>query len=128
MKIFSEKKAKGIKLSLAGLLAGTVNGLLGAGGGIIIIYALNKIIGEKDLDKNGAFATALCIMLPISVLSVLIYSSRGHISMEGFGVFLLPAIIGGALGGVLLGKLNTAFLKKLFAGLVIISGILLLVR
>ncbi|MBE6707356.1 MAG: sulfite exporter TauE/SafE family protein [Ruminococcaceae bacterium] len=128
MKIFSEKKAKGIKLSLAGLLAGTVNGLLGAGGGIIIIYALNKIIGEKELDKNGAFATALCIMLPISVLSVLIYSSRGHISMEGFGVFLLPAIIGGALGGVLLGKLNTAFLKKLFAGLVIISGILLLVR
>lgn len=128
MKIFSEKKAKGIKLSLAGLLAGTVNGLLGAGGGIIIIYALNKIIGEKELDKNGAFATALCIMLPISVLSVLIYSSRGHISMEGFGVFLLPAVIGGALGGVLLGKLNTAFLKKLFAGLVIISGILLLVR
>lgn len=128
MKIFNEKKAKGIKLSLAGLLAGTVNGLLGAGGGIIIIYALNKIIGEKELDKNGAFATALCIMLPISVLSVLIYSSRGHISMEGFGVFLLPAIIGGALGGVLLGKLNTAFLKKLFAGLVIISGILLLVR
>ena len=128
MKIFSEKKSKGIKLSLAGLLAGTVNGLLGAGGGIIIIYALNKIIGEKELDKNGAFATALCIMLPISVLSVLIYSSRGHISMEGFGVFLLPAVIGGALGGVLLGKLNTAFLKKLFAGLVIISGILLLVR
>lgn len=128
MKIFSEKKAKGIKLSLAGLLAGTVNGLLGAGGGIIIIYALNKIVGEKELDKNGAFATALCIMLPISVLSVLIYSSRGHISMEGFGVFLLPAVIGGALGGVLLGKLNTAFLKKLFAGLVIISGILLLVR
>ena len=128
MKIFSEKKAKCIKLSLAGLLAGTVNGLLGAGGGIIIIYALNKIIGEKELDKNGAFATALCIMLPISVLSVLIYSSRGHISMEGFGVFLLPAVIGGALGGVLLGKLNTAFLKKLFAGLVIISGILLLVR
>ena len=128
MKIFSEKKAKGIKLSLAGLLAGTVNGLLGAGGGIIIIYALNKIVGEEELDKNGAFATALCIMLPISVLSVLIYSSRGHISMEGFGVFLLPAVIGGALGGVLLGKLNTAFLKKLFAGLVIISGILLLVR
>ena len=128
MKIFGEKKAKGIKLSLAGLLAGTVNGLLGAGGGIIIIYALNKIVGEKELDKNGAFATALCIMLPISVLSVLIYSSRGHISMEGFGVFLLPAVIGGALGGVLLGKLNTAFLKKLFAGLVIISGILLLVR
>ena len=128
MKIFSEKKAKGIKLSLAGLLAGTVNGLLGAGGGIIIIYALNKIIGEKELDKNGAFATALCIMLPISVLSVLIYSSRGHISMEGFGVFLHPAVIGGALGGVLLGKLKTAFLKKLFAGLVIISGILLLVR
>ncbi len=128
MKILSEKKAKGVKLSLAGLLAGVINGLLGAGGGIIIIYALNNIVGEKELDKNGAFATALCIMLPISLLSVLIYSSRGHVSMEGFGVFLIPAIIGGALGGVLLGKLKASFVKKLFAGLVIVSGVLLLVR
>lgn len=128
MKIFNKDNSRLWLLALFGLLAGTVNGLLGAGGGIIIVFALNKILGDRALDKNGAFATALCIMLPISVLSVLIYSSRGHVSMEGFGVFIIPALLGGAVGGLLLGKLKTAFLKKLFAGLIIVSGILLIVR
>lgn len=128
MKIFNKDNSRLWLLALFGLLAGTVNGLLGAGGGIIIVFALNKILGDRALDKNGAFATALCIMLPISVLSVLIYSSRGHVSMDGFGVFIIPALLGGAVGGLLLGKLKTAFLKKLFAGLIIVSGILLIVR
>ena len=128
MKAFNKANSKWWLLAFGGLLAGTVNGLLGAGGGIIIIFALNKILGEKALDKNGAFATALCIMLPISILSVFIYSARGHVSMEGFGVFIIPALLGGAVGGLLLGKLKASFIKKLFAGLVIISGILLIVR
>lgn len=128
MKIFSKDNSKWWLLALFGLLAGTVNGLLGAGGGIVIIFALNKVLGEKALDKNGAFATALCIMLPISLLSVIIYSSRGHVSMEGFGVFIIPALLGGAVGGILLGRLKTTFVKKLFAGLIIVSGIMLIVR
>ena len=128
MQIFDNSKSRWWLLALFGLLAGTVNGLLGAGGGIIIIFALNKILRDKTLDKNGAFATALCIMLPISLLSVFIYSSRGHVSMDGFWVFIIPALLGGAVGGLLLGRLKATLVKKLFAGLIIISGILLIVR
>ncbi len=117
-----------IKLVLAGLLAGLVNGLLGAGGGIVVVVALTRLLGNRLKDKNDAFATALCVMLPISLLSVVLYSLRGHMSTEGFGIFLLPALIGGAIGGFLLGKLKGTFVKRLFAILVIISGILLIVR
>ncbi len=111
----------------AGLAAGFLNGLLGAGGGIAVVLAVNKLFKEGT-DKNTAFATALCVMLPVSLLSVALYSARGSMNVSGFGVFILPAVLGGALGGLLLGRLKTVFLKKLFAALVVVSGILLIVR
>ena len=115
-------------LILGGLAAGFVYGLLGAGGGIIVIYVLTRTFGEEIAKKNAVFGNALCVMLPISVLTCALYASRGYMSPEGFGVFAIPALLGGFLGGVLLGRLDTAFLKKSFAGLVIISGIIMMVR
>ncbi len=117
-----------LKLLLVGFFAGAVNGLLGAGGGIIIVIGVGKIFGSRMSDKNDAFATALCVMLPVSVLSCVIYALRGNMRLDGFGIFIIPALLGGAVGGLLLGKLSTKFIKKLFAGLVVISGILLIVR
>ena len=116
------------KLALAGLCAGIVNGLLGAGGGIIVVFAIARLLPEIASDKNGAFATALCVMLPVSVLSAIVYSSRGHMSLDGFGIFILPAVIGGAVGGFLLGKLGSSMLNRLFAALIAVSGIILIIR
>lgn len=116
------------KLLLAGLLAGFLNGLLGSGGGIIIVFALSKVLSDTVTGKNGAFATALCVMLPISVLSCAIYAFRGHMSLDGFGIFIIPAVVGGALGGLLLGKLRSDLLKTLFSALIAVSGIILIMR
>lgn len=115
-------------LLLGGVIAGFANGLLGAGGGIIIVVIFSRLLSAKTEDKNDIFANALCVMLPLSLLSYAIYWSRGHIGTEGFGVFIIPALLGGALGGLLLGKLKAVFVRRLFASLVIISGILLAVR
>ncbi|MBE6577419.1 MAG: hypothetical protein E7653_04715 [Ruminococcaceae bacterium] len=128
MKLYTSVKGAPIKLLLAGLFAGAVNGLLGAGGGIITVFALTKIYKEKMSEKNDVFAHALCVMLPLSLLSCILYLSKGNFSAEGFGVFVLPAVLGGAVGGLLLDKLKAVFLRRLFASLVIISGILLIVR
>ncbi len=117
-----------LKLLLVGLLAGAVNGLLGAGGGIIVVIGVSKIFGRHMSDKNDAFTMALCVMLPVSVLSCTIYALRGNMRLDGFGIFIIPALIGGAVGGFLLGRLRTRFVKRLFAGLVVISGVLLIVR
>lgn len=115
-------------LALTGFLAGVVNGLLGAGGGIIIVFAISRLMPDVAKDKNGAFATALCVMLPVSALSAVIYASRGHMTLDGFGIFILPAVIGGAVGGFLLGKLRALLLRRLFAALVAVSGIILIIR
>ncbi len=114
-------------IAIGGFIAGFINGLLGAGGGIIIVFVLSRLI-KDEVTPRDIFANALCIMLPISVLSCIIYVLNGNANFEGFLPFLIPAIAGGLLGAILLSKINTDFLKKLFAVLVAISGILLIVK
>ena len=115
-------------LPTAGLLAGICNGLLGAGGGIIIVYALNMAFRDTIKDSRDVFANALCVMLPLSAVSALGYALMGKISTEGLSVFVLPSIVGGVCGALLLGRIKAEVLKKLFAALVIYSGLMLMIK
>ncbi len=119
---------RAILLAFFGFLAGFANGLLGAGGGIVLVLALAKLITPGEIERRDLYANALCIMLPISAFSCLRYALAGNLSAEGFGIYALPAIGGGALGGILLSKLQAPLLKKLFGALVIWSGVLLIVH
>ena len=112
----------------AGFLAGMANGLLGAGGGIIAVFALSRMFRSAVLDRRDLYANALCVMLPISAVSCVRYALAGHLVTERFGIYAIPAIAGGLAGGLLLGRLGGTALKRLFGLLVIWSGILLILR
>ena len=122
------RRARVPLLLLFGLSAGFVNGLLGAGGGILIVYALGYALGDTETDARDLYANALCVMLPISALSCVRYALGGHLSVNGFSHYVLPALLGGLVGGLLLGRLKTHALKKLFGALVIYSGLVLIIR
>ena len=111
-----------------GFLAGMVNGLLGAGGGILIVYAMAYALRGEECDARDFYANALCVMLPISALSCVRYAMRGHLPTESMARYAIPALLGGFVGGFLLGKIKVGALKKLFAVLVIYSGIILIIR
>ena len=113
-------------LSAAGLGAGLLCGLLGAGGGIVLLFALQKTDREGDL--RDSFATSLAIMIPLSLLACLRYSSYGSLSAGELAPFLPPAIAGGLAGGFLLGRIHLLWLRALFAALMVVSGVLLIVR
>ena len=117
-----------IFVGILGLLSGGINGLLGAGGGILVVYALNYALKNTEHDNRDVFANALCVMVHVSCVSCARYAFAGNLSVDGFAIYAIPAIAGGVLGGFLLSKLNTAFLKKLFAALVIWSGVLLIIK
>ena len=119
---------KGYYLPLMGVFAGLANGLLGAGGGIIAVYALNMVFRDEITDVREVFANALCVMLPISAVSCVGYALMGEISADGLGAFIIPAILGGLCGGVLLGRIKAGALKKLFAAIVIYSGIMMIIK
>lgn len=112
-----------------GALAGAVNGLLGAGGGIIITYYLAHALTSEQKKENGVFANAVATMLPISIVSLSLYLFKGYIKINSELLSIFPlAIIGGILGAFLLTKLKIGLVKIIFAILVTVSGALMILR
>lgn len=111
-----------------GFFAGAVNGLLGAGGGILIIYAMAYALRDTSADVRDRYANALCVMLPISAFSCVRYAVGGHLSMGDFSAYVLPALLGGLVGGALLGRIRVSILKGLFCALMLYSGLVLVIR
>ncbi len=116
-----------LPLVLIGSCAGFINGLLGAGGGILIVFGLNKLLGKKLEDKRSVFATAIAVILPLSAISAVQYFRQGSLDGIMLSWLILPAIAGGALGGFLLRRLSPRLLSRLFAAVVLISGIVLVI-
>ena len=109
--------------------AGFLNGLLGAGGGILLVWAFHTCIQSPTEDGvRDTFAATLAAIVPITALSAFLYQSGNLPSMSEMSALILPAIAGGAIGGLLLGKIPTALLKKIFAVLVLYSGISMVFR
>jgi uncharacterized membrane protein YfcA len=121
-------------VTIGALAAGITNGLLGAGGGIILIFVLAPALGglyekgEEFYKRRDLMAISLSVMLPVSAVSALRYGLKGMLDMEFIPKIILPAIIGGIIGGILLDKLKENFIMKLFAFLVIYSGLAMIVR
>ena len=118
-------------VSIGGLLAGFFNGLLGAGGGIILVLAFSAALPDDEESRQSLYANALCVMLPLSLLTLATYAVRGDIP-EGFldasyWSILVGAAIGGILGAIILDKLPSKVLKKAFALLTVLSGVLMII-
>ena len=84
-------KNKGFGALTLGFFAGLLNGLLGAGGGIILVRGAEKVMPREYHDSRDVFANALCVMLPLSAVSALAYVLRGSVHGLEFAPFILPA-------------------------------------
>ena len=124
-KIKKNKVLRAILFCVLSFLAGGVNGFLGTGGGIIFVYMLEML---TDNDKKDSFATTLCATIPISVISAIEYGKNGNIDTDMLRMLFLPAIAGGALGALLTDRLKTRFLTVAFSGLVVYSGICMVMK
>lgn len=129
-----KSKSRLFLIAIGALAAGIINGLLGAGGGIILIFVLAPALGglyergEEFYKRRDLMATSLSVMLPISAVSAFRYGMNGTLDWIYVSKIILPAILGGLFGGILLDKLKESFIMKLFAVLVIYSGIAMIVR
>ncbi len=116
-----------LRLTVFGLCAGIVNGLLGAGGGILIVFGLAPLLSHDPEGQRDVFANALAVMFPVSIVSMIGYAAAGRFSLDGFAHYLIPCTIGGLVGAFLLGRIKISFLQKIFAAIVIWSGIYMVI-
>ena len=76
-------KSKKILTALLGMAIGFINGLLGAGGGMIAIPILKKL----GFSQKEAHTNAIAIILPITFLSSALYLLKGYVTVKDAFVF-----------------------------------------
>lgn len=108
---------------LTGLAAGLINGIFGGGGGMIVVPMLVHLL--KCLPKK-AHATAILIILPLSLVSGIFYAAFGNFDIKvgipaGIGV-----VIGGTVGALLLSKLSSKWLTIIFSVVMAAAGVKML--
>ena len=106
-----------LRLLLAGAAAGAVNGLFGAGGGMVLVPMLSAshAFSEKEL-----FSSSIVIILPMCFVSLLI-GTQGALPWQQALPFLIGAVPGGILSAVFKGRIPIAWLHR-FLGLLILYG------
>ena len=107
-------------LSLIGLLAGILSGLIGVGGGIIIVPALVFFLGFTQKEAQGTSLGLL--LLPIGILAVINYYNKGLIDVRVVFVMAVAFIIGGFFGSKLALLISEAAIKKIFAIVLFYTG------
>lgn len=123
--IFLEGKKKfNLKTAVYGISIGLVNGLLGAGGGMLAVPLLkNTGFEQKEAQEN-----AIAVILPISVLSASLYLLRDYVNITDALPYIPTGLIGAVIGTVIIKKISPNLLKKLFGGFMIYAGIRLLLK
>lgn len=112
------QKVPSWKLMCSGAAAGFANGLFGAGGGMILVPLLTRWC---HMEERKVFPTAICVMLPLCIVSLFIYLQHGVLDFHSTWPYLAGGLAGGILGGLLYPKVPTKWLHRLL-GLVILYG------
>lgn len=102
------------------LCVGFVNGFFGGGGGMLLVPLL---IYLAKLPEKKAHATAIPIILPVSIASGITYAVQGIFSLSAFIPTTLGVVCGGVVGALLLKKLPPFVTSIVFSLLMIVAGV-----
>ena len=116
-KLYGKKQS--CALLVAGVFIGFINGFLGGGGGTLLVVVLLSVL---CLHQKEAHATAMLVILPISLLSALIYYLNGNVQWLPTLYVTIGVVAGGIAGAFLLNKLKGGAVKLIFALIMLIAG------
>ena len=105
---------------LAGIGAGAVNGLLGAGGGMILVPLLGWL---SDLEEQEIFPASVCIIAPICIVTLAITWRPDTTPWNIVLSYLLGSVAGGIGAGFLGRKIPTLWLHRALGLLILWGGV-----
>lgn len=106
-----------------GLLAGTMGGLLGVGGGIVIVPLLIMLLG---LDAKVAIGTSLATIIPTAVMATWRHHHLQHVDWRLALTMTTGSVVGALLGASLTAYVSAESLKRGFAVFLIATAVKML--
>ena len=103
-----------------GMVTGFLNGLLGAGGGLVLLLFLKR---RLKLPAHKAHATSLAVTLPLSILSASIYLGAAEVSAKTALWLALGGMAGGYAGARFLKRIKPRHLGKILGAVLILSSL-----
>ncbi len=108
-----------VKRVFAGILIGAINMILGAGGGMLTVPLYKKL----GLDQKSAQINAVGTILPITIISSIIYLIRDNVNFSTAYIYLFPGLIGSLVGTFIIKKTSNQLLTVTFALFMIWAGV-----
>ena len=116
----------GAWLFLFGVAVGTVSGLLGLGGGILLIPGLVLLFGFSQAEAQG---TSLAVMIPpIGIFAAAVYFQHGFIRIPVVGFIAVGFMLGAYFGARLLPHVPLTLLRPAFGVLLLYLGFAFVLR
>ncbi len=117
------QKREYILLGLGAIGAGFLGGLIGAGGGIILYFVLGALYG-KNAKENLALSSSAVLFF--CLVSLFFYKGNAALAPRELMRIGIPAALGGLGGALLLRRIPQAAMKKIFAVVLLLGGVLML--
>jgi uncharacterized membrane protein YfcA len=95
-----------------GLFAGTLSGLVGIGGGIVIVPALVFLFKFSQHSAQGT--TVALLVPPVGILAAVLYYRYGFVDVKAAGFICIGFVVGGLIGARLATNLPGMVLEKVF--------------
>lgn len=105
---------------IAGFSAGTLNGLFGAGGGMVLVPLMGAL---TDLDEQQLFPSSVAILFPICVVSLIFAQGWSDFSFMQALPYLAGSLIGGVGAGLWGKHIPTQWLHRVLGCLILWGGI-----
>ncbi len=117
---------------LIGAFAGTMAGLLGIGGGIIVVPALASVFLHYNIMPNSyvmhmAIGTSLAAMIITLISALRAHGRHGNVRWDLVKILLPGLMIGSVIGAIIAHALSSAYLKTFFSIFLLLIAIRLLV-
>lgn len=114
-----------MKTALIGVISGIISGMFASGGGLILVPMYTYVL---KLNEKEARATSLFCILPMVILTAVIYSQNNFVEWNIGIKCALGGVIGGIIGGKLLNKIPDKYLQIAFIIFLLYAGISIIMR
>ncbi len=114
-----------IALVMIGVATGTLAGLLGVGGGVIMIPAMVLLLGETNVLAKG---TSLAVIIPTSITGTIRNRKTANVDVKAAVVVGLSGIVSAVVGASLAADMSESLSNALFATLLLVVAAQMIYR